>query len=266
MKIAAITMVYKDYWALAQWVDHYGQLIGMENLFIFAHGKDDEVNRIANGASVITIPRDDLTAFDRTRGEVMNGLHHGLAQVYDWVIRTDADELIVTDPNIWTDFRTMFSAQQNAIFALGFDMVGDEASFTGHYSKAFATQGYPLAQHGLKLPDRKLSPEAYTLPDGVYLAHLKYADATALAAANAVRAEVANSSAKGLPGPAWKEANADADKFFRTFAAKKTVTWPDAVAEAKSLAKPVIMERASVLKTKSFRTDTKALLPDWFDC
>jgi len=264
MRIAAITMVYKDYWALAQWVVHYGQLIGMDNLYIFAHGKDDKVSRIAKDASVITIPRDDLTAFDRTRGEVMNGLHQGLAQVYDWVIRTDADELIVTDPNIWTDFRTMFSAQSDAIFALGFDVVGAEASFTGHYSKAFATQGYPLAQHGLKLPTRKLNQAAYNLPEGVYLAHLKYANATALAEANAVRTEVASGTEKGLPGQAWKEADADARKFFRTFEAKQITNWSDATAEARSLAEPTIMDRASVLKTRSFRTETRTQLPDWF--
>jgi hypothetical protein len=264
MKIAAITMVYKDYWALAQWVDHYGRLIGMDNLFIFAHGKDDKVGQIAKDASVITIPRDDLTAFDRTRAEVMNGLQQGLAQVYDWVIRTDADELIVTDPNIWADFQTMFRSQRDAIFALGFDIVGSQASFTGHYSKAFATQVYPLAQHGLTLPTQKLDQAAYNLPDGVYLAHLKYADAAALAEANAVRTEIANGTQKGLPGQAWKDADADARKFFRTFQAKHTIPWLDAVAEAKALAQPTIMERANVLKTRSFRTETRANLPEWF--
>ena len=40
MKICALTMVYRDYWALRQWYRHYGDLVGAQNLYIVAHGPD----------------------------------------------------------------------------------------------------------------------------------------------------------------------------------------------------------------------------------
>ena len=247
MKIAAITMVYQDHWALKEWVRHYGEQLGKDNLFIFAHGKDDIINRIADGANVITIPRDDLTGFDRKRGELMNGLHQGLSQVYDWIIRTDADELICTDPNIYPTLWEMFcaNADAEALFALGFDLVETrfepsmQLSFTGHYSKAFATKCLPLAMHGVRLPKRRLNQFDYRMPDGTYLAHLKYANMEALSKANTVRQSIASGSEAGLPGEAWRIAEADSDKFLSTFNAKPIVDWVQAVDEARSLTEEI---------------------------
>ena len=67
MKICAVTMVYRDHWALSQWYRHHARLLGVENLYVVAHGADPEIARLCPGASVITIPRDDLSSFDRTR-------------------------------------------------------------------------------------------------------------------------------------------------------------------------------------------------------
>ena len=63
MKICAITMVYRDYWALSQWYAHYGRLVGFDNLYVVAHGADPEIAQICPRASVITVPRDSLEGF-----------------------------------------------------------------------------------------------------------------------------------------------------------------------------------------------------------
>jgi len=282
MKIAAITMVHKDHWALSEWYRHYGTRIGYANLFVIAHGRDDEIQRICPEASVISIPRDDLAGFDRKRGEMMNGLHQGLLQVYDWVIRTDADELICLDPAHWTDFASLFGAVRvPVLFALGFDLVETpddgpigtlfetrrHAAFTGHYSKAFATcEALPLALHGVRVPPRRLTKLPHVIPEGVYLAHLKYANGQALTEMDALRAEIAGGDGKGLPGFAWKEAAADAEKFLTGFAAKRLVTWDEARREAfDALTRdPVRMEDRNVVKTRSERFGTRTVLPDWF--
>lgn len=282
MKIAAITMVYKDHWALSQWYRHYAKQLGAEHLFIIAHGQDDKIAGICPDANVMTIPRDDLNGFDRKRGEVMNGLHAGLSNVYDWVIRTDADELICNDPTIYPNFTDMFTdhADEDAIFALGFDLVqtdGDNdifslfesrrnAAFTGHYSKAFATKGMPLALHGVRVPRRRFDTFGFCLPRGIYLAHLKYANADALIQANIVRQNVARGHGKGLPGAAWSQADRDAADFLTDFAAKTKITWDDASAEAHAAiaAAPVKIEGRSVIRAKSVRFQTRTILPGWF--
>lgn len=283
MKIAAITMVYQDHWALSEWYRHYADRIGAEHLFIFAHGQDDHIASLCPQANIMTIPRDDLSGFDRIRGEVMNGLLQGLSNLYDWVIRTDADELICTDPVIYPNFSDLFRDHddQDALFALGFDLVEAEtdtaiqpgvfqtrrhAAFTGHYSKAFATKGLPLALHGVRVPKRRLDNFQYCLPKGAYLAHLKYANAEALMDANIVRAQVANSGGKGLPGAAWSQADADAAKFLRDFEGKTPVSWQEARDEAYQAitADPVKLNGRRVIRSKSLRFQTQTLLPDWF--
>ena len=113
-------MVHKDYWALRQWYRHYSNALGAENLFVVAHGPDPVVQEICPAASVITIPRDRLQGFDHWRGRLLNGIQRGLLEIYDWVIRTDADELICVDPQLWSSLPKMLAAQEaSAIFALG---------------------------------------------------------------------------------------------------------------------------------------------------
>ena len=74
MKICAITMVYRDYWALSQWYAHYGKHLGPQNLFVIAHGPDPEIARLCPQASVIAIPRDGFAHFDKSRSRMLNGI------------------------------------------------------------------------------------------------------------------------------------------------------------------------------------------------
>ena len=52
MNICAITMVYKDYWALSQWYAHYGRMLGFDNLYIVAHGADAKIASLCPRATV----------------------------------------------------------------------------------------------------------------------------------------------------------------------------------------------------------------------
>jgi len=78
MKICAITMVYRDYWALSQWYAHYSRHLGSDHLYIVAHGHDPKISELCPRANVVTVPRDDLAGFDRVRGHLLNGLQDGL--------------------------------------------------------------------------------------------------------------------------------------------------------------------------------------------
>lgn len=277
MKIAALTMVYRDYWALAQWYRHHGKQLGEENLFVVAHGVDNRISEICPKASIITVPRDSLERFDRNRGELLNGFQAGLLKVYDWVIRTDADELICWDPGRYDSLADMFRHQDVPVLtALGFDLVGAvgdvfsdirDAAFSGHYSKAFATsEPIGLMLHGAKIANGDLETFPFQMPQGVYLAHLKYANTVALNDAILVRQSVGAGTEDGLPGDGWKHAAQDAVKFRQSFDSKRWLTWSKAEAHAyKSLSvKPSRLSQYGVVKTRALKFDHRTTLPDWF--
>ena len=285
MKICAITMVYRDHWALGQWFRHYARHLGAENLFIVAHGADPEISRICPGASVITIPRDDLDNFDRRRSEMLNAFQNGLQRVYDWVIRTDADELICLDPARFDSFSTLFEQQaRSALFALGLnlgemqedaELQGDEpalanrrhALFTGNYSKAWAVRrGVALHLHGVQIRKRRVERFPFIMPRGVYLVHLKYANLRELSRSNAHRRDVASQPGKGLPGNAWLNPTGDSSRFFQQLDALPLQDWT--TAESKAYAalstEPVRTPETGVVRARRDAPRIRTLLPDWF--
>jgi hypothetical protein len=285
MSTCAITMVYKDYWALSQWYAHYGQLLGHTNLYVVAHGHDPKIAEICREANIITIPREALEGFDRRRGQMLNSFADGLGLSYDWVIRTDADELVCFDPALYASFDSIFeTATSNAMFALGLNVaetIDDQvlqdgemalghrstAVFTGHYSKAWASKrGTALWRHGIWAGPRKLASAKFQLPPGIYLLHLKYANLKALEIANHHRIEVGNTKGKGLPGAAWKDADKDASRFYANLARYDDKDWNSARDEAYQsiTSEPIRDEKESVLRSKSTVFKNRVTLPTWF--
>lgn len=284
--IAAITMVYRDYWALAQWYTHYSRHIGPSNLYIVAHGSDPKIAEICPKASIITVPRNDLSRFDGRRGEMLNAFQNGLLASYDWVIRTDVDELMCLDPAHYKTFGALFSQHKTpkALFSLGIEIFEDikdsplsddgfvlktrkSARFSGHYSKAWAVrERVDLVRHGVKTLSRRMANFEFTLPKGVYLLHLKYANSKALEISDNHRALVANGSEKGLPGNAWRDAKTKSDKMLRTSRACPHQPWEDAMAEAyNALAKdPLRGGEKNIVRARSIRFETRTSLPEWF--
>ena len=285
MKICALTMVYRDHWALSQWYAHFARALGAENLFVVAHGADPELARICPGASIITVPRDSLKGFDRTRGRMLNSISDGLGEVYDWVIRTDADELICLDPGRHDSFAAFFAQiKARAVFALGLNLAevdGDApmadgqrvlearrlAVFSGHYSKAWAMRkGVALMRHGVQLRPRRVARFDHVLPRGVYLVHLKFANVAALEAANRHRREIASGDERGLPGTAWRKPERDAARFFADVARMPDIDWEEASERAWNEVQgdPVRDMQTGLVRSRSVRFDFRTTLPTWF--
>jgi hypothetical protein len=284
MSTCAITMVYKDYWALSQWYTHYGRLLGYEHLYIVAHGHDPRVADLCPLANITTIPRDTLEGFDRKRGKFLNEFADDLGQTYDWAIRTDVDELVCFDPAIYASFDDIFETSSDAVFALGLDVaetINDlvlaeyqmalghrsTAVFTGHYSKAWATKrGTALWRHGIKVEADKLAAAPFNLPKGVYLAHLKYANLRALEIANEHRIGIGNTAGKGLPGAAWKEADKVAARFYLHLVRYDDKDWASARDEAYEaiISDPHRDAKENVLRSASKVFKHRVTLPSWF--
>ncbi len=105
--LGVVTMVYEDYFFLKRWYDHYKPQVGAENLFVFSHGNDPMHRKIAKGANVINTPRDPrLQKWNRRRWGMMSSFVSGQLEFYNWMILTDVDEIVITDPHVAPDIVT----------------------------------------------------------------------------------------------------------------------------------------------------------------
>lgn len=285
MNICALTMVYRDHWALTQWYAHYSRHLGAENLFVVAHGRDPEISRLCPGANVITIPRTELGDFDLSRGRLLNGFQIGLSEVYDWIIRTDADELICLDPARYQGFADFFAGQDGkAVFALGFNLAElpedqplkpgmlalqhrSRALFSSHYSKAWAVRRrVGLRRHGIEMRRRFTNHYKFSVPRGVYLAHLKFANSQALADADRHRAEIAATAGGRAPGTAWKDPVNENHKFYVQVEQTPAINWDQAESEAHALIDrdPVRDTENGIVRVRSVAIPLASTLPGWF--
>ena len=285
MKICALTMVYRDYWALAQWYRHFGEHLGHRNLYVISHGHDPEIANICPEASIITIPRGELVNFDRVRMRVVNDIQSALCNLYDWVIQTDADELVCFNPATYGSFTEMFeTTRAPALFGLGLNLAevaGDPtlkpddrvfahrnvACVTGNYSKAWAVRrAMPLRWHGVFCGYRKTEDFRFEMPDDVFFVHLKHANSEALKDANAVRQSVADSVGENWGVNGWSKPDYHAQRFFRKMAAVQELPWDDAVAMGYSKIRdnPVRDPKRGIVKPPFINYVCRTVLPDWF--
>ena len=285
MKICAITMVYRDYWALSQWYRYYGKHLGPRNLYVISHGYDPEIAKICPEASIITIPRDELKHFDRVRLKLINAVQSGLNNLYDWVIQTDADELVCFDPNTYGSFQELLEATKApALFALGLNLAEVEgdvplkpedialahrnvACVTGNYSKAWAVRkAIPLRWHGVFCGYRKTDDFPFEMPDDVFFVHLKHANAEALSDTNAVRQSVADSVGEDWNVNGWANPDLHAKRFFRKMAAAKELPWKEAVALGYEQIRdnPVRDAKRGIVKPPFINYVCRTVLPEWF--
>jgi hypothetical protein len=285
MKICAITMVYHDYWALAQWYRYYGVQIGYRNLYVISHGYDPQIAKVCPDASIITIPREDLRHFDRVRLRVMNAFQSGLSNLYDWVIQTDADELVCFNPSTYPSFAELFAATSApALFALGLNLAevegdtplaaGDSAlahrtiaCVTGHYSKAWAVRrALPLRWHGVFCGYRKTADFPFEMPDDVFFVHLKHANSDALQETNSVRQSVADSVGEDWNVNDWSNPDFHAKRFYRKMAAVQELPWEEAVqlGYAQIRDNPVRDPKRGIVKPPFINYVCRTTLPEWF--
>ena len=278
-------MVYQDYWALAQWVRHYSSQLGVQNLYIVSHGHDEKVQKIADGANVWTIPRDSLDAFDKRRNKMLNQFQSGLLQFYDWVIRTDADELICVDPSTHGSISDLLaSIKEDAVFSIGlnvFEQAAEDempsslsvfdcrtaAVITGNYSKAWAIcSDTDLMRHGVKLVSDDKTQFTYAFPKDVFMCHLKFANVPELAEVNKTRKEIARSGEPGVPGWGWRRADAHTMKFFEMAETMPFIDWSDAMnlAYEKIPTDMKYNESDCVIRSPGIPFLAKTKLPSWF--
>lgn len=121
MPIAAVTFVYNEIVNLPIWVKYYGSNFGYENLFIIDRSSDDGSTEGLGAVNVVKIPR---PAFDEdAKTNLMSSFHSALTSCYDCVVITDADEILVPDPDKYKNLAEYISTLDgNYVNAIGVDV------------------------------------------------------------------------------------------------------------------------------------------------
>lgn len=102
-KTAALTMVRNDAFFLRKWVEYYGAQLGLEHLYIFFDGQDQEIPAFCAGTHAVKLDKigTDVVSNDKGRVAVLSQKAADLfAAGYELVLGTDADEYIVVDPSL----------------------------------------------------------------------------------------------------------------------------------------------------------------------
>ena len=169
MKLAFVTMVWRDYWLLERWISHNARIVPKSALYVINHGNDPEIARLAEGCNVIVAPRDDLPLdLTRRRWDLLGGLTNGLLAFYDRVVCTDVDEFLVCatgQPLI--DYLSQDQSPEEALSPVGLNLIpmSDDATegpllvrhsnamVSAKYTKpcvARAPVKYTVGGHGLR--------------------------------------------------------------------------------------------------------------------
>ena len=101
-KICALTMVRNDEFYLRKWVAYYGAELGVENLYVYLDGKDQEIPDWCPGVNVEAVDKIPGRVVEAEKGRLdfLSARAADLLKVYDLVIGVDADEFLIVDPKL----------------------------------------------------------------------------------------------------------------------------------------------------------------------
>ena len=145
-RIAAITMARNDDFFLSRWVEYYGRELGVENLYIYLDGLDQNIPQNAQHANVKKFPHTEqaVQRGDTTRILMLADLANKLfADGYDIVIGCDCDEFLVVDPNTNMNLAQYLSQIKNrqTVSGIGMDVGMDlNSEHTLDMTQPFLTQ------------------------------------------------------------------------------------------------------------------------------
>ena len=195
-RTCALTMARNDEFFLHRWVAYYGNQLGMENLYVFLDGTDQQLLTPLPAAVHLTaVPHleGDVHTADRRRIDFLSAEAARLfANGYDLVIGTDVDEFLVVDPELHLTLPAYLSRQPVAtsLSALGIDVgqhlqaeapLRDALPFLSQRRYALLSDRYSKASV-LARPVRwgsgfhRVRRHNFHIADGLYLFHFGCVD------------------------------------------------------------------------------------------
>lgn len=193
-KICALTMVRNDEFYLRKWVAYYGHELGMENLYVFLDGKDQEIPDWCPGVNVTAVDKipGQVVEADKRRLNFLSDTAAELLKRYDLVIGTDADEFLVVDPDLGISLTEYLSSAhiRTSISGLGVDVgqhteeesdIREDETFLNqrHYARLSTRYTKPCV---IARPVRwgsgfhRIKGHNFHIGKGLYLFHFGYFD------------------------------------------------------------------------------------------
>ena len=193
-KICALTMVRNDEFYLRKWVAYYGGQLGMENLYVYLDGKDQEIPDWCEGVSVVAVDKipGQVVEAEKGRLDFLSQAAADLLKRYDLVIGTDADEFLIVDPALEMSLSEYLSKADINVSISGLGV--DVGQHTGEESDISADIPFLEQRHYARLSTRYTKPCVIAKPvrwgrgfhrvkghnfhigKGLYLFHFGYFD------------------------------------------------------------------------------------------
>ncbi len=130
LRVAALTMVRDEAALLPLWCRHYLRQVGAGNLFVLDQGSQDGGT---HGIPAHVTPVPDAPLDEGWRATCVTEVVRELLSRYDWVIHSDADELMLADPRHFSTLADYALAEPApAARAIGLDLhhiPGEERPF-----------------------------------------------------------------------------------------------------------------------------------------
>jgi len=126
-KIAAVTMAFNEKHKLPRWIRHYtSQVGGADNIYVIDHGSTDGSTSNLGPVNVTTLDRnaggDSLQSW---RADYVSNFCSDLLKDYEYVIYSDADELIIANPRKYNTLYEYVAKSGDSNSAIGFDVLHD---------------------------------------------------------------------------------------------------------------------------------------------
>lgn len=125
IRVAAITMAFNEPEFLPLWVEHYGRLVGFHNLYVVSLSDRRQRADRTRRYQLIDLP--DIGFDEIRRAHTMSALQAMLLLSYDWVVMSDADELIVPDPERYSGLKDFLKKNRRQPYfnTVGYNVVHD---------------------------------------------------------------------------------------------------------------------------------------------
>lgn len=157
-RICALTMVRNDDFYLKKWVEYYGSELGVENLYIYLDGKDQEIPEWCAGTNITAVDKipGQVVEAEKGRLDFLSAKAAELLGSYDLVIGVDADEILVVDPDLGVSLKDYLSASDIDVSLSGLGV--DVGQHTGEEGDIDGTRTFLSQRHYARLSTRYTKP------------------------------------------------------------------------------------------------------------
>lgn len=157
-RICALTMVRNDDFYLKKWVEYYGSELGVENLYIYLDGKDQEIPEWCAGTNITAVDKipGQVVEAEKGRLDFLSAKAAELLGTYDLVIGVDADEILVVDPDLGVSLKDYLSASDIDVSLSGLGV--DVGQHTGEEGDIDGTRAFLSQRHYARLSTRYTKP------------------------------------------------------------------------------------------------------------